>query len=296
MLPIDNVTDPDTGALVRTGPEVPEVAVDPHNGNLYAVWMDSRFSKGQFDSIAFSQSKDGGVQWSTPIEINQTPINIPAGDQQAFTPSISVAANGTVAVTYYDFRFNDPNPGLPTDAWVVFGNPSGPGGLANAANWGSELRLTDTSFDMEKAPATSGGLMIPGEYKGLAVAANDFLSFIPQTQAADPASIFFRRVIAGTQASTASQVLLQFAVLTTTGALYPVAPAGPSNSAPGAAHSLSSHVMPSPRVFDRGDAQTGLPANDGTVWSMHHWHGVAHEAWMEVIHDPLLTDLFATPV
>src|SRR5262249_31727173 len=94
------VTDPATGAPVRTGDAITEEAVDPHNGNLYAVWHDTRFSKGAFDSVAFSMSTNDGLTWSNPIKINQTPGNIPAGDQQAFTARIAVNANGTVAVSY----------------------------------------------------------------------------------------------------------------------------------------------------------------------------------------------------
>jgi hypothetical protein len=43
----------------------------------------------------------------------------PSGDQQAFTPTVKVAANGTVGVTYYDLRANTPDPGLPTNYWLV---------------------------------------------------------------------------------------------------------------------------------------------------------------------------------
>src|SRR5262249_44064725 len=107
------VTDPNTGQAVDAvagplgGASVDfNVAEDPNTGNLYAVWQDGRFSNFQHDGIAFSMSTDGGYTWSAPIQINQTPINIPSGNQQAFLPSIAVAANGTVAVTYYDFRFN----------------------------------------------------------------------------------------------------------------------------------------------------------------------------------------------
>src|SRR5262249_46806520 len=113
------VTDPDTGAPVRSGEPLLDVTVDRHNGNLYAVWDDGRFSGFTHDDIAFSMSTDGGRTWTTPIKVNQTPTNIPAGDQQAFTPSVAVAANGTVGVTYYDFRNNTPAPGLLTDYWIA---------------------------------------------------------------------------------------------------------------------------------------------------------------------------------
>ena len=105
------VTDPDTGDDVRTGDIIPDVAVDPASGRLYAVWQDARFGDGEFDSIAFSQSLDGGLSWSTPIKVNQTPTNLPAGNQQAFTATVHVSADGTVGVSYYDFRNNTPAAG-----------------------------------------------------------------------------------------------------------------------------------------------------------------------------------------
>ena len=190
------VFDPDTGRTVNTSASsisaLPEVAVDPNNGNLYAVWEDARFTPSQANAIAFSMSTDGGSTWSSPIKINKTPTNILPANQQAFTPSIAVAADGTVGVSYYDFRFNDASPGLPTDYWFVHAHPTAPGGLTNPANWGDELRLTDTSFDMEQAPAV-GGFFV-GDYEGLASGGNDFLAFFSQPHGSDFASVFFRRV------------------------------------------------------------------------------------------------------
>jgi hypothetical protein len=143
----------------------------------------------------FAMSTDGGLTWSQPIQINQTPTDIPAGDQQAFRPSIAVARNGTVAVTYYDFRFNDPSPGLATDYWFVRGDPHGRGGLTNPANWGDELRLTDSSFDLEKAPDVSGPFV--GDYQGLAAVGNGFLALFAQPHGTDPDSIFSRQIKPG---------------------------------------------------------------------------------------------------
>ena len=51
-------------------------------------------------------STDGGFTWSTPIQVNQTPNTVPPIDRQAWNPTVAVAADGTVAVTYYDFRNN----------------------------------------------------------------------------------------------------------------------------------------------------------------------------------------------
>jgi hypothetical protein len=184
-----SVTDPNTGQAIRSGDDVhlPEIAVAP-NGNLYTVWADGRFSDFTHDDIALSMSSDGGLHWSAPIKVNQTPTNIPAGDQQAFTPSVAVAGNGTVAVTYYDFRNNTSGPGLLTDYWIVHADNN----FTNPASWNQENRLTNASFDLELAPKTSRGFFL-GDYQGLVAAGNSFDAlFSLAVSSSDPASIFFR--------------------------------------------------------------------------------------------------------
>ena len=186
------VTDPNNGATVRSGEPILDVAADAHNGNLYAVWADGRFSSFAHDDIAFSMSTDGGLTWSSPIKVNQTPTNIPAGNQQAFTPSVAVAANGTVAITYYDFR----NPegivsGLPADYWITHADAN----FTSPASWQSENRLTDTSFNMENAPVANG--LFLGDYQGLAAGGNGFNSFYALfaqagSGTADPSNMYFR--------------------------------------------------------------------------------------------------------
>jgi hypothetical protein len=171
-----DVTDPDTGAPVRAGEVLADVAVDPNNGNLYLAWSDGRFSNFQHNDIAFSMSTDGGLTWSDPIRINQAAPSLSDGNHQAFVPSIAVAANGTVAVTYYDFRNNTPAAGVPTDYWLVHAS----GALTNPASWtGDEKRLTDTSFDLELAPLASGYFL--GDYEGLAAGGNNFYALFTQT-------------------------------------------------------------------------------------------------------------------
>ena len=187
-----SITDPETGAPVRTGEIIPDIGVNRTNGRLYAVWQDARFSAGQNDSIAFSQSLDGGLTWSTPIKVNQTPTGIPSGNQQAFTPSVEVANDGTIGVTYYDFRNNTTDPStLPTDYFAVHCHPTTATACSSPLNWGNEDRLTNAPFNMLDAPDAGG--FFTGDYEGLA-ATGDFMAFFSQPHGSDPSSAFFRRI------------------------------------------------------------------------------------------------------
>jgi hypothetical protein len=184
--------DPDNGQLIRDT-DSPSFAVDPRNGNLYAVWEDGRFSNFQYNEVAFSMSSDGGRTWSTPVRINQTPLNIPTLNRQAFYPIIAVSPNGTIAVTYYDFRFNTADPGLPTDYWLVRCRPNPAKPATDPANWG-EVRLTDTSFNMEACPIVIDGYW-QGDYFGLAPIGNGgFVSAFGVVDRNNISSMFARRL------------------------------------------------------------------------------------------------------
>src|SRR3989440_603360 len=167
--------DPDTGRPIRAEGGIPDVAVDRSTGKLYAVWQDSRFSG--VDEVALSMSSDGGVTWTAPIKVNQTPRNATAADEQAFVPQVHVAADGSVAVTYYDFRNNNANPGVPTDAWIVHCT----GNCGNQASWSDEARLSSASFDIEQAPSARGpfGFFL-GDYEGLTNIGNNFVTAFVQ--------------------------------------------------------------------------------------------------------------------
>lgn len=164
--------NPDTGVRIRAEGGIPDVAVNRTNGTLYAVWQDARFSG--VDGVAFASSSDGGFTWSTPMKVNRTPVN--SGNplnQQAFVPSVHVADNGVIGLTYYDFRNNTTAAGALTDYWIIQCNPA----LSNcndAANW-QEQQLSTVSFDIEQAPAARGpfGFFV-GDYEGLTSTGNSF--------------------------------------------------------------------------------------------------------------------------
>ena len=166
--------DPQTGQAVRTGSGIADIAAGPA-GNLYVVWQDSRFSGGLRDDIALSQSSDGGLSWSTPTEINAVPST------QAFTPSITVLSNGTLAVTYYDFRNDTTDPStLVTDLWETLST--------DGTSW--HERHVSGPFNLALAPNAEG--LFLGDYQGLATDGTDPFPFFVRTVsgATGPTDVF----------------------------------------------------------------------------------------------------------
>lgn len=199
------VSDPETGAGVRAGDDIPDIGVDPRYGNVYVTWQDGRFSGGTHADIAFAASFDGGQTWGAPVKANKTPTGLLNGNEQAFTASLAVAPNGTVAVTYYDFRNNTPAPGLLTDYFLVFANPRHTGWT-----FADEKRISATSFDLELA-ANAGGLFL-GDYEGVVAGgikgANAFTAFYAATvSTGDPSSIFARDPVAIGPSEAAAELI-----------------------------------------------------------------------------------------
>jgi hypothetical protein len=154
---------PDAKEPVRDANILFDTAVDRGNGNLYVVWQDGR--SRNLDKVAFSMSTNGGATWSTPVIISKTPYSPNKLRNQAFLPSVVVGADHKVVVTYHDFR-NDINNGKEaTDFWAISCDIAGGANCRTAGGWGSELRLTPTSFDMLDAPVARGHFL--GDYMGL---------------------------------------------------------------------------------------------------------------------------------
>jgi hypothetical protein len=155
--------DPDTGAPVRDGAIIPQLAIGPR-GRIVVVWQDARFSGGAHDGIALSQSSDGGLSWSAPVQVNRDPTT------PAFTPSVHVRFDGTVGVTYYDFRSNTVDPAtLPTDYWLARSR--------DGLTW-RESRVS-RAFDLATAPVARGYFL--GDYQGLVSIGPLFLPFYVKT-------------------------------------------------------------------------------------------------------------------
>ena len=188
------ILTPDTGQGVRTGDILFDVAVDRTSGNLYAVWQDARFSGDRIDQIAFSMSANGGTTWSTPIKVNQTPsVNVTLQRQQAFTPSVEAKADGTILVSYYDFRNDVSTAGQELADFFAVSCPPPAFNCASAASWlpSNEARLTSASFNILDAPNARG--FFTGDYEGLASASGNGLAVFGQPQGSDPGDIVFNR-------------------------------------------------------------------------------------------------------
>jgi hypothetical protein len=153
------VTDPDDGHGVRTGDLIPEIAVDNITGSLYVVWQDSRFTGRE--QVALSKSEDGGRTWGPTKRVSTV-----GGTNQAFTPMVRVAddgdddTDGTVAVTYYDFRGDSAaTPGLTTNTWIIRSTNGG-----DTFPPGNE-EVVGAPYDMRQAPDALGYFV--GDYEGL---------------------------------------------------------------------------------------------------------------------------------
>jgi hypothetical protein len=170
--------------LVRTGDILPDFAVDAHSGSpgtMYAVWQSHQTAtvagNPVDDTILISRSTDGGHVWSPPVKVNHT-----TSGKQAFTASVHVAANGDVAVTYYDFRNDTPgDAALSTDYWIVHHHASDP---FDSAHFSDESRITPASFNMRTAPYAIGYFV--GDYEGLDSFGNTFTPFFVQANGTDP--------------------------------------------------------------------------------------------------------------
>jgi hypothetical protein len=148
------------GQPLRVGDYLPDLAVDPATGALYATWADGLGTAT--NKIVLSRSTDGGRHWSAPTVVSHHPA------AQSFNHAVTVGNDGELAVLYYDdARNDDATAGIPTDVYL---RHSADGGRT----WSAPQLLT--SFDFANAPVARGHFV--GDYQGLApIGDKDLLAF-----------------------------------------------------------------------------------------------------------------------
>jgi hypothetical protein len=103
----------------------------------------------------------------------------------AFTGSVDVNNDGSVGVTYYDFRNDTPSTETAlTDYWFRASTDGG-------STWAASERVTQPSFDMKKAPVARGFFV--GGYEGLDHGGNAFKVFFAHannTGSGNPTDVF----------------------------------------------------------------------------------------------------------
>jgi hypothetical protein len=159
--------NPATGGGVRDGGNLGAIAAGS-NGQLAAVWQDSRFSAGVRDGVAFSRSLDGGVTWSAPVRVNAV------ASAQGFLPTVTIRDDGTFGVLYYDDRNNTPGFTFFIDIWLAEST--------DGITWTE--RHVSGPFDLSRAPIATddeGSGFFIGDYQALMSAGTTFLPFYVQT-------------------------------------------------------------------------------------------------------------------
>jgi hypothetical protein len=132
-------------------------------GHLYLTYEDWDSTLGQMD-VKFTQSRDGGRTWSTPVGVNDN-ADAPGAPTDQFQPSIAAGPGGAVAIGFYDRRQTCPNdPGvLPADVGrtnfcidttLQAYKDSGAGAVAAGPN----LRVSQFTWDPEQPGQHLGGL------------------------------------------------------------------------------------------------------------------------------------------
>ena len=96
---------PDAKTPVHDANILFSVATNKVSGKVVVTWQDTRLDPNNaLNSVAYTDSNDAAATFSAPVRIDKTPANAAALRTQAFNPTIVAADDGTLAVTYYDFR------------------------------------------------------------------------------------------------------------------------------------------------------------------------------------------------
>jgi hypothetical protein len=164
---------PDDHFPIRAEDYLPDIAIDPTNGDIYVVWSDGLGTP--IDKVVMAKSTDGGRHWSGPTVVATGRPNV-----QSYNHSVEVTENGTLVLTYYDDRNNLLGDGLATtDVWLRHSHDGG-------ATWEPEQHLHGpfnqyTAPISFFAPGAPRGLFL-GDYMGLeTINGNDVINFFSST-------------------------------------------------------------------------------------------------------------------
>lgn len=144
------------------------IDVDAATGKLYVTWSDNRHGSASDTNtdVFVTTSVDGGFTWSPPVNLTRR-----SQDDQFF-PWLAVASNGTVAVTYFDRRYNPPKL-IDTS-------------LSQSTDGGSRFstaRVSEVSWNPDLAFRL--GIFI-GDYNGLDTSSTTALPFWTDARFAEP--------------------------------------------------------------------------------------------------------------
>ena len=164
---------PDDGFPIRAEDYLPDIAVDPTNGDIYVVWSDGLGTP--IDKVVMAKSTDGGRHWSGP-----TVVATGGPFVQSYNHSIEVTEDGTVVLTYWDDRNNVLGDGIATtDVWLRHSHDG-------AGTWEPEQHLYGP-FDHYTAPVSFFEPDVPrglflGDYMGLeTIAGDNVINFFSST-------------------------------------------------------------------------------------------------------------------
>jgi hypothetical protein len=119
------------------------------DGSLYASWAEEGI--GGRSTVQVARSPDGGATWATPTVVVSAP-------QAVFFPTVAVAGDGRVGLTWYEFWDPGSTTELQTDAWFAWS-------ADGAQTW--DLTRMAGPFDLHTANLTREGDFL-GDYEGLA--------------------------------------------------------------------------------------------------------------------------------
>jgi hypothetical protein len=164
---------PDDHFPIRAEDYLPDIAIDPTNGDIYVVWSDGRGTP--IDKVVMAKSTDGGRHWSGPTVVDTGGPNV-----QSYNHSVEVTEEGTLVLTYYDDRNNVLGDGIATtDVWLRHSHTGG-------ATWEPEQHLHGP-FNHYTAPISFFAPDVPrglflGDYMGLeTIDGNDVINFFSST-------------------------------------------------------------------------------------------------------------------